>query len=32
MRTVGMLEEERQGRYFGLFETRRAAWQWLGWS
>jgi hypothetical protein len=25
-----MLAEERQGRYFGLFETRRAAREWLG--
>lgn len=25
-----MLAEERQGRYFGLFETRSAALEWLG--
>lgn len=24
-----MLAEERQGQYFGVFETRRAAWEWL---
>lgn len=24
-----LLAEERQGRYFGLFEMRQAAWEWL---
>ena len=26
---VAMVAEERRGRYFGLFETRSAAWEWL---
>jgi hypothetical protein len=24
-----MVAEEHRGRYFGVFETRSAAWQWL---
>ena len=24
-----MVAEERRGRYFGLFETRSVAWEWL---
>ena len=24
-----LVAEERKGRYFGMFETRQAAWEWL---